>query len=194
MKYFIPFLLIFVIIVCGVIYVRRNILGFFMLFGFYLFIFLNVLGIGVEILIFLPFYIFFILVLSLFPTLFLSFARAVSSRKSQGSMLMINLIHIGVVIALLIYIGATALLLPLRFDAGEILLIIMFVGSFIMFFRDLRERWVQILLLLLIVVFYFINKSPLYGMSIILETPVLMIYIIMHSVIAFSYLALKEKY
>lgn len=165
-----------------------------MLFITYLAILIFVLDVGLELLAFSPFYVFFILIASLFPTLFLAFVRAINPNL-KGTVLIVNTIHILLLAGFFFMIGFyVSFIGEMNHAFGYIFFYSMGIIHLIILRKELKRSWVWIMTLILFIIMLGYSDFSGTFLEFVLNSFPFSIYLIMQNVTVVSYIFLKERY
>ena len=173
---------------------KRNVLGFFILFAFYLPILNKVFDIGLEMLALLPFYIFFILISSVVPSLYLAFVRAINSNL-KSTVLLVNVIHI-LIVSIIICVSYLVVSVQgeITHGLGYLILIGSLIASVIILFREYERKWTWIMIIVLLLIIWSYSTFPGNVLEFMFAHKITSYYVVIHNVIVVSYIFLREKY
>jgi len=172
---------------------RKSILGFFMLFIFYIVLGHHFLNIGIDLIAFTPFYVFFILILSIIPTTSLTYRNKLGLGRGDNILLLVNTVHITLVGVLLLYMFLYNYFIgSLTPFSGYILFGVSILINVIVLFDDIKEKWVIKALSIYILAFISIHFIEfLLEWNLLLFYPMPAIYLLLHNVTILSYGILK---
>ena len=175
---------------------RKSVFGFFMLFVFYLVLGYLYLNIGIEFLIFTPFYVFFILILSFIPTLLVTSKNVLGDERRNDVLLVVNIVHIVLVVMLIVYDTLHNYFLgDISLNTEYIVFGVSLLVNILVLFGDIKEKWVitaLVIYTLAFVLFYYIGVLifPYFP----LLYPFTLLYLLLHNVTIVSYGLLKTRY
>jgi len=174
---------------------RKSIFGFFMLFLFYLVLGYYFLGIGIDFLMFTPFYVFFILIMSLIPSIAITYRNKLGFGKDDNVLLLVNTVHIflvGIAIGFYVlynnYVGEVSVLI------GYIIYGVSLLLNVVVLFDDLKEN--RFAKALLMYVFAFIALHFVHYLlewDLLFFYPMPAIYLLLHNVTIISYTILRSR-
>jgi len=174
---------------------KKSITGFFMLFVFYIVLGYLFLNIGIDFLLFTPFYVFFILILSLIPTLSITYKNILGLGKEDNVLFLVNTVHITLVGILMIYIALyNQFIGSITPITGYIIFGISIFINVIILFEDIKEKWVKKAFLLYFLAFILLHYIEyLLSWNLLFFYPMPAIYLLLHNVTILSYGILKLR-
>ncbi len=174
---------------------RKSIAGYFMLFIFYIVLGHTFLNIGIDFLLFTTFYVFFILILSLIPTLLITYRNVLGLTRDDNVLLLVNTVHIAFVGILILYFTLYEYFIgSITPITGYIIFGVSLLLNIIVLFEDIKEKWFITALLTYILAFVLLHYIEyLLIWNLLFFYPIPAIYLILHNVTILSYRILKSR-
>lgn len=174
---------------------KKSILGFFMLFTFYIIFGYYYLNIGIDFVLFTPFYVFFILILSLIPTLSITYRNVLGLGREDNVLLLVNTVHITLVGILILFAVLYNHFIGSVFSInGYLIFVVSLILNIIVLFEDAKEKWAITALIIYTLAFvslYYVEYLLLWNLLFLYPLPLL--YLLLHNVTILSYRILKLR-
>ena len=174
---------------------RKSIVGFFMLFIFYIVLGHFFLNIGIDFLLFTTFYVFFILIISLIPTLLITYRNVLGLTRDDNVLLLVNTVHISLVGILILYFTLYKYFIgSITPITGYIIFGVSLLLNIVVLFEDIKEKWFITALLIYVLAFVLLHYIEyLLIWNLLFFYPIPAIYLILHNVTILSYKILKSR-
>jgi hypothetical protein len=174
---------------------KTSILGFFMLFIFYIVLGYHYLNIGIDFLLFTTFYVFFILILSIIPSLAITYKNILGLGREDNVMLLVNTVHIILGGTLILYFELYRYFLgSITPTTGYILFGITLVVNVVILLEHMNEKWIIKVFSVYILAFVLLHFIEyLLEWNLLFFYPLPAIYLLLHNVTILSYGFLKRR-